>query len=680
MSEPGSFEDHDSVKSRGTVIGQLIQAGDPDWVIQPWMPNSEIWIKYIDWETLSYRAAVGCHTCRVIRDGILVFLSDDDFKGEKRARLKVEVWCLPEAPSVTMSVADLEIRGGSYTLHLHRDPRTDAFAWPLPSIPGHWQNESRDDKISNIKLWMKECSGEHADCNTTRVGSMGMDMLLPKRVVDVSPPASAGEDVRLHESSDGEIGTYVCLSHCWGNFQPLQTTRASLQAWKANIPWAQVPQTFRDAVFVTRRLGFRFLWIDSLCIVQDDKQDWEQQAPLMWSIYSNATLTLTATRCVDCRDTLLPQLQRTVHGRRATGQPIALAARIQRSSQRGSHVRNGRYGRNGRYPLLSRAWVFQERLISRRVVHFGYDELYWECMENTACECSSMDHQRRGTKSARYRAGKVPLREKSLQQIWYELVEEYARLRLTFPADRAAAIQGLAEEMRRHRNSEYTCGIWHDSLLADLAWCVSDPPTREKEWPSLDEGGFPSWSWCSVNIRCDYRHVLVREWEDHKDAKVLNVSAPASALSPSTTDVSATSIRAGCIALNCRLFDLPEQSLADADDLQFGDIRPPSFKFLPDYSWSPPPGGTEALHLVALGTTHVVSWSSYVCYVGILLCCVDRSQGLYKRLGLMKLIFIGQDAGTTSPGSEKLTCGTGDGLPWGGGFLGEGRITTVNLV
>lgn len=83
LSEPGFFEDHDSVKSRGTMIGQLIQAGDPDWIIQPWMPNSEIWIKYIDWETLSYRAAVGCPTCRVIRDGILVFLSDDDFKGEK---------------------------------------------------------------------------------------------------------------------------------------------------------------------------------------------------------------------------------------------------------------------------------------------------------------------------------------------------------------------------------------------------------------------------------------------------------------------------------------------------------------------------------------------------------------------------------------------------------------------
>lgn len=243
-SETGFFENRDSVISWRSVIGQLIQAGDPDWVIEDWMPDNDFWIRYIEWETLSYRAAVGCPTCRVIQDGILVFLSDDDFQGEGRPRLEVNVWCRPEeAPSVSMSVPRMKLHLGRYTLHLHRNPRTNAFLWPLPSIPAHLQKESRDDKISNIKLWMKECSEEHADCNTTRVGSMGMDMLLPKRVVDVSPPTSTGEDVRLHESSDGEVGAYVCLSHCWGDFQPLQTTRASLQAWKANIPWAQVPQT-----------------------------------------------------------------------------------------------------------------------------------------------------------------------------------------------------------------------------------------------------------------------------------------------------------------------------------------------------------------------------------------------------------------------------------------------------
>lgn len=233
--------------------------------------------------------------------------------------------------------------------------------------------------------------------------------------------------------------------------------------------------------------------------------------------------------------------------------------------------------------------------------------------------------------------------------------------------------------MRHHRNSEYTCGLWHDSLLADLAWSVDDHPPPEQEWPSLDEGDFPSWSWCSVNMRCVYGYEIVCEWEDHKDAKVLNVSAPALALSPSATDASAASIRAGCIALDWRLFDLPEQSLAD--DLHFGDIRPPSFNIRPDYNWSPPPGGTEALHLVALGTLRFAALGhKYVYFAGILLYCVDRRQGLYKRLGRLMLRSFPEDAGTTSPGSEKLTCETGDGLRWGGGLLGEGRITIVNLV
>ena len=662
LSIKGSFENHDSTISRGTVISQIIQAGDSDWDFEGWRSGGDLWTTHIDWETLSCRTAAGCPTCRVIRDAILVFLSDDNFKGEDRPQLAVGLWCGPdETLSVDIWVAHVEIRGGTYIVRLYRDQRTDAFLWPLPSIPTHWHNESRDDKISKIKLWMKQCFEEHADCKTTPGGSMGMDMLLPKRVVDVSPPTSAGEDIRLHECSDGEVGTYVCLSHCWGDFQPLQTTRENLHTWRANIPWAQVPQTFRDAIFVTRRLGFRFLWIDSLCIVQDDKQDWEEQAPLMWSIYSNAMLTLAATRCGDCRDTLLPQFQRTVHGHSATGHSIALAARIHDDYLTADHLRSPNY------PLLSRAWVFQERLISRRIVHFAHDELFWECMEDTTCECSLLNQRPGGTKSARYRAGKLPLAEKSLQMIWYELVEQYARLRLTFASDRAAALQGLAEEMRQHRKSEYTCGIWHDSLLADLAWSVTDPPTREKEWASVAEGSLPSWSWCSVNTRCDYRLLVDRGWEDHDDAKVLSVSAPVSARSTSTADVSGSS-RAGCIALDCRLFDL-----------HLEEILPRSWIFFPDYNWSLPPGGTEALHFLALGTLRPITLrSDFVCYVGILLRCVDRRQGLYKRLGLLILIPVTKHGGTTSPGSKEMTSETS--LPWGGGLLGDGRATTVNLV
>jgi hypothetical protein len=661
LSIKGFFETHDTKISRGIVISQLIEAGDPDWYVNDSTRNNEFWETRIGWKTFSRRVAAGCPSCCVIRDAILVFLSDENLKGKYGPRLEVSLSSRPDAARSVNIVANVKIRGGLYTIRLHHDQNTDAFLWPLPYIPTDWQNESRDYKISKIKLWVKQCFEEHADCKTTRGGSMGMDALLPKRVVDVSPPTSTGEDVRLHESSDGEVGTYVCLSHCWGGFQPLQTTRESLHAWKANIPWAQVPQTFRDAVFVTRRLGFRFLWIDSLCIVQDDKQDWEEQAPLMWSIYSNATLTLAATRCGDCRDTLLPQFQRTVHGRSATGHSIALTARIEDRAKGQNHLGDWQY------PLLSRAWVFQERLISRRVVHFGHDELIWECMEDTTCECSALNGQSRGTKSARYRAGKMPLAEKSLQMIWYKLVEEYTRLSLTFANDRAAAVQGLAEEMRQHRKSEYTFGIWHDSLLADLAWSVTEYPTREREWTSVDEGGLPSWSWCSTNTVCYYQLWDMVKWEDDEDTKVLSVSAPVSARPTSTADLSG-SARAGCITLVGRLFCL-----------HLENILPRAWVFRPDYDWSVPPGRTDSLHCLALGAAFSDLFGC-PCDVGILLRCVDRRQGLYKRLGLL-IYRLGTDYGETIlPGSEKMTSETGAGFRWGGGLLGDGRVTTVNLV
>ncbi|KAK1835749.1 heterokaryon incompatibility protein-domain-containing protein [Podospora conica] len=670
LSTEGAFEKRGTrFAEYGTdICNRLIQAGDLNWKRHGWYVE-----RSIDWTTLGNRAAAGCPTCRLIRDAAMVFISDGDFGGHI---LAVHLRLTADKPPAVVTIGILCVRESPEIVKvvLYRDPRTVTFLWPMDAMPSHWRNESPDDKISKIKLWMRECLENHVDCKTTR-GSMDRDVLLPKRVIDVSPPASAGQDLRLYECSDSEVGTYLCLSHCWGRFQPLQTTRDSLHAWKANIPWAQVPQTFRDAVFVTRRLGFRFLWIDSLCIVQNDKADWEEQAPLMWSIFSNATLTLAATRCGDCRDTLLPQFQRTVHGRSTTGDPIALAAGIRETTLSAGHL-------NSSYPLLSRAWVFQERLISPRVVHFALDELFWECTSETACECSFLNDIPSGIKSAKYRAGKEPAAGKGgpLQMIWYELVKEYTKLRLTYPSDRHAAIQGLAEEMRHRRKSHYTCGIWHDSLLADLAWCLADDPTQEKEWASADDPIFPSWSWCSVNTGCDYRPFHFCHdctWEDHEDAKVLNVWAPVSTKSISTAYVS-DSIRAGCITLEGRLFDLPADQYRRGNALRLKVKQPgATIFFRPDYDWDLPPDHTEILHVLALGKFRLEGQDAW--YSGISLRCVDRQRGLYERLGLLEIEAEDDDLNMT-PGSEDPASQPGTLPPWGAGVFGDGRVTTVKLV
>ncbi|KAF0320296.1 het domain-containing protein [Colletotrichum asianum] len=104
----------------------------------------------------------------------------------------------------------------------------------------------------------------------------------------------------LHASSE-EIGNYVALSHCWGPEQlhPPETTWSNLRQRQECIDLTTLPSTFRDAVLVTRNLGVQYLWIDSLCIVQDDTADWQTESSKMAGYYSNAYLVISAAQAED---------------------------------------------------------------------------------------------------------------------------------------------------------------------------------------------------------------------------------------------------------------------------------------------------------------------------------------------------------------------------------------------
>lgn len=139
-----------------------------------------------------------------------------------------------------------------------------------------------------ISTWLKDCQIDHSACKPS--ASRGT---LPTRVIDVG--SSDGGTVPRICETNGVTGDYIALSHCWGGGQPLKTTKENISSMKTGIPWAKLPNTFQDAITVTRRLGLRYLWIDSLCIVQDDAQDWEREAANMAVIFESAYLTIAAT-------------------------------------------------------------------------------------------------------------------------------------------------------------------------------------------------------------------------------------------------------------------------------------------------------------------------------------------------------------------------------------------------
>lgn len=152
------------------------------------------------------------------------------------------------------------------------------------------ESGSSTSTIWLAKKWMDECLSRapgHEKCVPDRES----ESVLPARVLDVGSDTS--EHIKLYISHDGETGKWIALSHCWGGMVPITTTTANLSQHLESIPHP-LPRTFMDAVILTRMLGIRFLWIDSLCILQDSIDDWNTHAPHMASVYGQSYVTISA--------------------------------------------------------------------------------------------------------------------------------------------------------------------------------------------------------------------------------------------------------------------------------------------------------------------------------------------------------------------------------------------------
>jgi hypothetical protein len=194
---------------------------------------------------------------------------------------------------------------------------------------------------------------------------------LPTRVLDVDGGTSSPENLRLYHTGRAP-GRYVALSHRWGAYTPLKTTKTLLEIHCEEILLADLPRTFRDAIVVTRKLGVRYLWIDSLCIVQDDPQDWLRESALMGEIFANSYCTLAATSAKDSNGGLfLPRtVSQSVKLTDSSGDsPVSFYSGIQDHFER--DLDDG--------DLNSRGWVLQERLLSPRMIHFTAVQTFWEC-------------------------------------------------------------------------------------------------------------------------------------------------------------------------------------------------------------------------------------------------------------------------------------------------------------
>ncbi|KAK5624398.1 hypothetical protein RRF57_000114 [Xylaria bambusicola] len=355
-----------------------------------------------------------------------------------------------------------------------------AFMRPTEILTG---DISSDISIQRASRMIEKCQQEHISCRP------GREELLPKRLVDLSPSEHRKDHVRLVEfAENAEMrGTYACLSHCWGRDpMPITTTQATILENKRSMNLSHLPPTFRDAVLIARKLKLRYIWIDSLCIIQDSRSDWECESAKMASIYKNAFITIAATASPDfhggCFSKSDPDLCFQV--KRSGALDTVIAAMTDLTGELPEL-----------YPLLTRGWVYQERMLSQRYLHCYKNELMLECREQRVCECGNHpSRDRHGEQLAAKSKYHNPGRNR-LASSWQKVVTNYSMLLLTKPSDKLPAIFGCAQDMGDPNRGRYLAGVWERTLGEDLLWTPRNYSTVSHpiEWRA------PSWTWASID-------------------------------------------------------------------------------------------------------------------------------------------------------------------------------------
>ena len=405
-----------------------------------------------------------------------------------------------------------------------------------------------------IEGWIRDCETNHPLCHRSTSTARKQTFL---HILDVSIPGD-NSIVRLCENQEmSESASYLTLSHCWGGAKIKSLSHKTYGEYERGVLVEELPRTFKDAVHLTRRLGLRYLWIDALCIVQGAGGDWYYHAFIMDEIYRDAYFNIAATSADNPYGGLFRE--------REPALIVPLRIQIFDSSfdsgsafyDVGDDFSETWVRQVVKSPLASRAWVVQERLLARRVVHFANSQLFWECAETRTSEASTLskldqsghiadivnfktwDPASRNISKlpseevlslnyvwSAYKAmhghGKGGLTKSLLAnnvdtfdraknlcfgedrsvhthpliEYWEEILRTYSIGQLTYTSDRLIALSGLVRALQAQVNKQYAAGLWLTQLPRQLLW-------NSRDLTPIENGGkyiAPTWSWASMSI------------------------------------------------------------------------------------------------------------------------------------------------------------------------------------
>ncbi|KIM99232.1 hypothetical protein OIDMADRAFT_30852 [Oidiodendron maius Zn] len=366
---------------------------------------------------------------------------------------------------------------------------------PVPSIMGRSISDDASLALPLLKGWLNTCLSDHDNCHNT----IKNPVALPTRVIDVES-FQGSKDVRL-TLGNGRQEPYLALSHRWGDPKKIpQTMTKNFQDHLARISFATLPKSFQDAVVVARVLQVRFIWIDSLCIIQDSIADWEQEASRMSGIYKGSLVTIGSACAEDATGGFLHPRP---HVYSCTLSPLFdhLSVRPIRDAAKPFNIQDPSSTTLGRSytclpdyePLNSRAWCLQESILPTRMVWFTLPQLYWSCNTLQTAE----GEQQTTTHSSSFEA------ELKLQHIqysatpmrmWIRTIEDFSTRNLTKISDKLPSISGIAREFHSVFNdTTYVAGLWSHDFHRSLVWQGAQTTKQVKPYRS------PTWSWAACD-------------------------------------------------------------------------------------------------------------------------------------------------------------------------------------
>jgi hypothetical protein len=422
----------------------------------------------------------------------------------------------------------------------------------IPAEPGfpHQAPLNEAQKFAATEQWLQ---GQHSvievfeetDCQMLHSKDLTVHPTLPTRVIDVG--SLSGERVHLVETASlpSKNAPYIALSYRWGDSNSLTTRKETLPGHLERIVFNDLPKSIQDALIITRRLKVRYLWVDALCIIQDDNSDWLREAEKMGDIYINSYCTIAAHSAQHANHGFLEQAMAnppTVQlgrGYETLGEeaqkvgllegehlpqlqvPTELHAAI---SEKGNPEKSAIFhvsgGSNVRVHIENseisrRGWVLQERLLSQRTIHFADDgTIYLE----SGSEMKNIE----GIYEKGYRSWGTGLRSMVQQLVhtdressdsellkqetqtevyrdWYTIVEHYSSCFLTDPDDKLPARTGIICQMQTFTDDKCFMGVWGRRVQHCLLWLRGKEALKPQGGAYQIKYRAASWSWAAYD-------------------------------------------------------------------------------------------------------------------------------------------------------------------------------------